>query len=401
MTRHGRCRHGDRSGSRSYGEICGRCKPGWSAARDELLGLEPVERDWVVVGATPEELEAAGYRRVGRDFPVFLHPETGEEYALARTERKSGHGYHGFTVHAGPDVTLEEDLGRRDLTINAMARDADGRLIDPWGGQADLEARLLRHVSPAFTEDPLRVLRVARFAARFAPLGFRIAPETRELMRSMSASGELDWLVPERVWQETARALSDPAPRRYFEALMDCDALARVLPELAPLFAAAADPTPATALDRATEATADASVRLASLCFPLAPQGSLAELGERLPVPGRWLALARATSEWHLHCLELPADTEAIHAVLSGLDALRRPDRFEAVLTACDAIAAAHGNHADWSRRRNLLERALAAVQELSGSTLAAEGWHGEALGQELERRRRAAITRLVGVEGG
>ena len=371
------------------------------AVRDELLGLEPVERDWVVVGATPEELEAAGYRRVGRDFPVFLHPKTGEEHALARTERKSGHGYHGFTVHAGPDVSLEEDLGRRDLTINAMARDADGKLIDPWGGHADLEARVLRHVSPAFTEDPLRVLRVARFAARFAALGFRVADETRQLMRSMSASGELDWLVPERVWQETARALADPAPRRYFEVLMDCDALGRVLPELAPLFAVGADPIPATALDRATDSTTDASIRLASLCFPLCADGRLAELGERLPVSRRWLELARATSEWHMNCLELPGDPAAIHAALSGLDALRRPDRFEAVLTACDAIAAARDDHDAWRQRRELLEGALAAIQALNGSTLAAEGWRGEALGKELERRRRAAIERLVGADGG
>jgi len=371
------------------------------AVRDELLGREPVERDWVVVGTTPEKLEAAGYRRVGRDFPVFLHPESGEEYALARTERKSGHGYHGFTVHAGPDVTLEEDLGRRDLTINAMARDADGRVIDPWGGRADLEARRLRHVSPAFTEDPLRVLRVARFAARFAPLGFQVAHETRELMRSMSASGELDWLVPERAWQETARALADPAPRRYFEVLMNCDALARVLPELVPLFAADADPTPATALDRATAATPDASIRLASLCFPLCPQGPLANLGERLPIPRRWLELVRTTSRWHMNCLQLPRDAAAIHEVLAGLDALRRPDRFDAVLTACDAIAAAGVGHGDWRQRRDLLERALATIQALNGATLAAEGWRGEALGQELERRRREAIARLVSDEGG
>lgn len=374
------------------------------AVRDELLGRHPVERDWVVVGATPEELEADGYRRVGRDFPVFLHPRTGEEYALARTERKSGHGYHGFTVHAGPDVTLEEDLGRRDLTINAMARDTDNRLIDPWGGRADLEARLLRHVSPAFSEDPLRVLRVARFAARFAPLGFRVASETRELMRSMSASGELDWLVPERAWQETAKALADTAPRRYFEVLMDCDALPRVLPELAPLFAADADPIPPKALDHATDASADASIRLASLCFALRPQGPLAELGERLPIPRRWLELARVTSEWHMDCFRLPTDPPdpaAIHAVLNGLDALRRPDRFVAVLGACDAIAAARGDPDGWRQRRGLLEDALAAIQALNGTTLAAEGWRGEALGQELERRRRVAIVRMVSAGGG
>ncbi|MFW5970128.1 MAG: multifunctional CCA tRNA nucleotidyl transferase/2'3'-cyclic phosphodiesterase/2'nucleotidase/phosphatase, partial [Halofilum sp. (in: g-proteobacteria)] len=245
------------------------------------------------------------------------------------------------------------------------------------------------------------VLRVARFAARFAPLGFEVAAETRELMRSMSASGELDWLVPERTWQETARALAEPVPRRYFEVLAECDALARVLPELAPLFAPDADPTPPTALDCAARATNDASIRLASLCFPLAPRGPLAELGDRLPVPRRWLDLVRATSEWHVNCLELPVDPAAIHAVLSGLDALRRPERFEAVLTACDAIAAAQDDATGWRQRRALLERALTAVRALNGSTLAAEGWRGEALGRELERRRQAAIAALVGGGGG
>ncbi|MEE4361945.1 MAG: multifunctional CCA tRNA nucleotidyl transferase/2'3'-cyclic phosphodiesterase/2'nucleotidase/phosphatase [Pseudomonadales bacterium] len=203
------------------------------AVRDALLGLPVEERDWVVVGATPEDMQRLGYRPVGRDFPVFLHPETHEEYALARTERKAGRGHGGFSFHAAPDVTLEEDLQRRDLTINAMARDADGRLRDPVGGRRDLEAHLLRHVSPAFVEDPLRVLRVARFAARFAGLGFAIAPETLALMRRIAASGELEALSPERVWTETRKALCGPAPRVYFQVLAEVGALAILFPLLA------------------------------------------------------------------------------------------------------------------------------------------------------------------------
>src|ERR1700694_2038029 len=203
------------------------------AVRDELLGRPISDRDFVVVGATPEEMLAQGYRPVGRDFPVFLHPESGDEYALARTERKSGRGYHGFTFHVAPDVTLEEDLGRRDLTINAMARDESGKLIDPYGGERDLRAGILRHVSPAFAEDPLRVLRVARFAARFA---FTIAPETEALMRAIVASGELATLPAERVWQELSRALMEAKPSRFFAVLRACGALAQLLPEVDALF---------------------------------------------------------------------------------------------------------------------------------------------------------------------
>ncbi|HKY93365.1 MAG TPA: multifunctional CCA tRNA nucleotidyl transferase/2'3'-cyclic phosphodiesterase/2'nucleotidase/phosphatase, partial [Nevskiaceae bacterium] len=206
------------------------------AVRDRLLGFAQAERDWVVVGTTPEEMLALGYRPVGKDFPVFLHPDTKEEHALARTERKSGRGYHGFTFHTGPEVTLADDLARRDLTINAIAQDEDGTLVDPWGGARDLDARLLRHVSPAFSEDPVRILRVARFAARFAPLGFRVADETRALMARMVADGEVDHLVPERVWKETERALmAAQKPSVFFRVLHDCGALARVMPELAAL----------------------------------------------------------------------------------------------------------------------------------------------------------------------
>ncbi len=207
------------------------------AVRDELLGLPVRERDWVVVGARPEELVAAGYKAVGKDFPVFLHPQTGEEYALARTERKTGPGYRGFETQFSPDVTLEQDLERRDLTVNAIARDPDnGTLIDPFGGRKDLDARVLRHVSAAFVEDPVRVLRAARFAAKFASLGFEVAPQTIALMREIAARGELDALVPERVWQETQRALEQPAPWKYFEVLREGHALAVVFPELEALF---------------------------------------------------------------------------------------------------------------------------------------------------------------------
>jgi tRNA nucleotidyltransferase (CCA-adding enzyme) len=207
------------------------------AVRDELLGRPSADRDYVVVGATPQAMQAAGYRPVGKDFPVFLHPKTHEEYALARTERKSGHGYHGFTFHAAPDVTLEEDLARRDLTINAMAQGADGELIDPYCGQRDLQAKILRHVGPAFAEDPVRILRIARFAARFSD--FSVAPETLALMRGMVASGEVDHLVAERVWQELAKGLMEDKPSRLFEVLRDCGALARLLPEVDALFGVA------------------------------------------------------------------------------------------------------------------------------------------------------------------
>ncbi len=204
------------------------------AVRDALLGRPVQDRDWVVVGATPQEMLARGFRPVGKDFPVFLHPDSGEEYALARTERKRGHGYHGFVCHAAPDVTLEEDLARRDLTINAIARREDGSLVDPYGGVADLEARVFRHVSPAFAEDPLRILRVARFSARFTD--FSLAPETLALMRAMVAAGEVDHLVAERVWQELARGLMEARPSRMIERLRECGALARILPELDRLF---------------------------------------------------------------------------------------------------------------------------------------------------------------------
>src|SRR5579872_5547421 len=249
------------------------------AVRDRLLGLRVHEQDWVVVGETPAVMMAHGYKPVGKDFPVFLHPKNGEEYALARTERKTGHGYQGFEFHCSPDVTLEDDLKRRDLTINAIAQDADGHLVDPYGGEKDLKARVLRHVSPHFVEDPVRVLRAARFAARFAPLGFRIAHETLALMREMTDNGEVDHLVPERVWQETLKALNCEKPSVYFEVLRECGALKRVFPELERLWGV---PQPAKwhpeidtgvhvmmVVDQSARLSRDPSVRYAALTHDL------------------------------------------------------------------------------------------------------------------------------------
>ena len=235
------------------------------AVRDRLLGRDVADRDYVVVGATPTEMLAAGYRAVGKDFPVFLHPETGEEHALARTERKTGRGYHGFAFDTDPAVTLEQDLERRDLTINAMAFDEAGALVDPFGGARDLEARILRHVSPAFVEDPVRVLRVARFAARYAPLGFRVAEETLELMRRMVATGEVDHLVPERTWAETVRALGEAAPAAFLQVLRDCGALAVLMPEVDALYGVPqrAEYHPEVDTGRHVELVLEAAVRLA------------------------------------------------------------------------------------------------------------------------------------------
>ena len=335
------------------------------AVRDRLLGLPVVDHDWVVVGATPEQMLDLGYKAVGRDFPVFLHPETGEEYALARTERKTGPGYTGFAFHAAPGVTLEEDLQRRDVTINAMAEDEDGNLIDPFNGRADLKAGLLRHVSPAFVEDPLRVLRVARFAARF---GFRIDDQTLELMRAISAGGELEALTPERVWTETERGLGEDNAPVYFTVLRDCHALGVLFPELERLFGVPQPPQhhpeidtgvhTLMVLEQACRLSDDTAVRFAALVHDLGkgttPRASwpshpaheergvalVEALCERYRIPNRHRELAVMTSRYHLDChriREMRADT--VLRKLEGLDALRRPERFAQFLLACEADA--------------------------------------------------------------
>ena len=370
------------------------------AIRDELLGLPVKDRDWVVVGATPEALLAQGYRPVGKDFPVFLHPLTHEEYALARTERKTAPGYAGFVFHTDPAVTLEEDLARRDLTINAMARGEDGVLRDPYGGQADLQARIFRHVSPAFAEDPVRILRMARFAARFAD--FRVAPETLQLMQAMVTAGEVDALVPERVWQELARGLMEARPSRMIEVLRDCCALARILAELDRLFGI---PQPARyhpeidtgahqllVLDEAAATGQPLAVRLACLFHDLgkgltpahilphhygheAASETLArDVCDRLKCPADCRDLAVMTAREHgiVHqALQLRPET--VVKLIERCDGLRRPARFEAMLAAC---ACDHrGRGGDAARRaypqEACLLAALSAVRQVDAGAIA------------------------------
>jgi len=305
------------------------------AVRDQLLGLTAPERDWVVVGATPEELQRAGYRAVGREFPVFLHPDTNEEYALARLERKTAPGYRGFETRFSPDVTLEQDLQRRDLTINAMARAPDGTLVDPYGGQRDLRLRLLRHVSPAFVEDPVRVLRVARFAARLASLGFTLAPETRELLHAMVANGEINALVPERVWREMQRALAEADPAVFFDVLHECGALAVLLPELD------WDSATRQALQRAARGAAGASVCFAALLAATPPE-QIKTLCERLRVPNDYRELALLSARLHRRIAAAAAlDAAGVLDLLEAADAFRRPERFELLLRVTQARSGA------------------------------------------------------------
>jgi tRNA nucleotidyltransferase (CCA-adding enzyme) len=358
------------------------------AVRDDLLGLPVTDRDYVVVGATPEELIELGYRPVGRDFPVFLHPETHEEYALARTERKTARGYHGFEFHAAPDVTLEQDLERRDLTINAMARDEDGLLVDPFNGAEDLSAGILRHVSPAFAEDPVRILRVARFVARF---GFDVAPETQALMREMVQAGEADALVPERVWQELARGLMELEPSRMFEVLQECGALERIAPETEKLFE---DPARAlaalAALDAAAHDGAPIEVRFAALVRTLDPY-AIEALAERLKLPAavRDLAVLAARHANAIADAEgLPA--ESILELLNAADAWRRPERFEQLLHA--ALAAEHDTDAPLRR----LREAYAAAATVDAGAVAKAAPGRDAIRDRVNTARLAAIRSAI-----
>lgn len=393
------------------------------AVRDALLGRVIRERDYVVVGATPGELTAAGYLPVGRDFPVFLHPETREEYALARRERKVGPGYRGFITQFDPDVTLEEDLRRRDLTVNAMAQDTDGRIIDPCGGRADLDARVLRHVSDAFVEDPVRILRVARFAARYASLGFTVADATRALMRSMVANGEAAALVAERVWKELERSLLEPRPDVALEVLRDCGALAVLLPEVDALFGV---PQPAqwhpeidtgvhvlSALRLAAAAHASLAVRFAVLTHDLGkaltPPGlwpshrgheqagvaPIDRLCDRLRVPNelRELALLGARYHTHVHrAAELRPAT--VLELLEHCDAFRRPERFAELLQVCefDARGRTGFESRDYPQAARMAAAATAAAAvELKVADMA--GLQGSQIGEQLRRLRLTAIT--------
>jgi tRNA nucleotidyltransferase (CCA-adding enzyme) len=388
------------------------------AVRDALLGLPVKERDWVVVGASPEQMVAAGYRPVGKDFPVFLHPQTKEEHALARTERKSGRGYHGFTFHTGPEVTLEDDLARRDLTVNAIARGEDGVLVDPHGGRRDLEARLLRHVSPAFAEDPVRILRVARFHARFAPLGFRVAGETLALMRGMVESGEADHLVPERVWHETARALMLERPGVFFATLRECGALARVMPEVDALFGVPqrADYHPEVDSGVHTLMCVDAAARM-GFALPVRASALLHDLGKALTPKDEWPSHkgheARGVPLVERFCerLRLPAEIRelaVIHArehlrvhlarelrpgtlleLLEQVDAFRRPERFERLLEACLSDARGRTGFEDCEYPQvDYLREAARIAGEVQAGDLAASGLQGSQIGAELRRQR-------------
>ncbi|HAF55713.1 MAG TPA: multifunctional CCA addition/repair protein [Thauera sp.] len=392
------------------------------AVRDALLELPVKDRDWVVVGSTPEEMLARGFRPVGRDFPVFLHPHTGEEYALARTERKSGHGYTGFVCHASPEVTLEEDLLRRDLTINAIARAEDGTLIDPYGGQRDLAARVFRHVSPAFAEDPLRILRVARFAARF--VDFTVAPETRALMRQMVAAGEVDHLVAERVWQELARGLMEARPSRMIGVLRDCGALAVILPEVDRLFGV---PQPAQhhpeidtgehvlrVLDHAAASGQPLPVRWACLLHDLGKADTPAhllphhygheaasarrarEVSERLKAPTDCRDLAEMVAREHgILALADELRAETMVKLIERCDGLRRPERFALMLAAAACDQAGRGRSIEDAPPARPLTRwqlALAAVRGVDAGTIARNCRDKSLIPQALHAARVAAV---------
>ena len=367
------------------------------AVRDQLLGLPVAERDWVVVGATPEQMLAAGYRRADADFPVFLHPETGEEYALARRETKTGPGYKGFAVDTGPDVTLEDDLARRDLTINAMAQEADGTLIDPYDGRADLDAGLLRHVTPAFVEDPVRLLRVARFAARFGRWGFRVAHGTHGLLRRMAEAEDLHALRPERTWQEMKRALAEPQPWRFFEVLHGCGALAVLIPELARALGEPGphgDPVPApplAALRRASAAGPSPAVRFAALMQGAVPDAArVPAFCQRLRVerePADLLALL----DQALPMLRELGDAPAADLVwfADRHRGFQNPVRLEALLVGAESVDPA------LAQACARVRAAREAAATVSATALRDAGLDGPALGAELLRRRQAAAAAI------
>ncbi|MEI7385688.1 multifunctional CCA addition/repair protein [Pectobacterium versatile] len=393
------------------------------AVRDSLLGLPVTEKDWVVVGATPENLLAQGYQQVGKDFPVFLHPVSRDEYALARTERKSGKGYTGFVCHAAPDVTLEQDLLRRDLTINAIARTERGDLIDPYHGRRDLESRVLRHVSEAFSEDPLRVLRVARFAARFAHLGFQIAEETMALMQKMTHEGELAYLTPERVWKETEKALGTSSPDVYFQVLRDCGALAVLFPEIDNLYGV---PAPAKwhpeidtgihtmmTVAMAARLSPEIDVRFATLCHDLGkgltppelwprhhghgPAGvKLVEaLCQRLRVPNPIRDLAKLVAEYHdlVHTVQV-LQPKTLLKLFDAIDVWRKPQRLEQLALTSEADARGRaGFEENPYPQGDYLREAFRVASQVSSTAVVADGFKGIDVRNELARRRIHALA--------
>ncbi|RKZ46716.1 MAG: multifunctional CCA addition/repair protein [Gammaproteobacteria bacterium] len=385
------------------------------AVRDKLLGKPGKDSDWVVVGSTPEEMEEQNFKPVGKDFPVFLHPETKEEYALARTERKSGKGYKGFTFHTSTDITLEEDLARRDLTINAIAEDHSGKLIDPFNGKQDIEDKILRHVSPAFVEDPLRVLRVARFAARF---GFRIAPETMSLMKEISKSGELETLVPERVWNELEQAMGATYPSRFILALQACHALGSLFPEVERLFGV---PQPEKyhpeidtgihtlmSLNQASRLSQDPQIRFATLVHDLGkgttPKEKLPShhgheergvkliqaLCKRYRAPKQYQELAIQVSRHHFTCHRIEEmRAETILKKLESMDAFRRPERFRKFLICCEADARGRTGFEDRAYpQADYFQQALDAANEVDTESLRQQGLEGRAMAEAIKIER-------------
>lgn len=400
------------------------------AVRDGLLGLEPKENDWVVVGGRPEDLLDQGYRQVGASFPVFLHPETGEEYALARRETKEGHGYHGFTVEFDPGVSLEEDLLRRDLTVNAMARDSRGKLIDPYGGRRDLENRVLRHVSPAFREDPLRVLRVARFAARLAPSGFRVHPETISLMREITESGELGHLAAERVWTEIAGAMAAARPGAFVDVLRACGALAALLPEVDSLFGI---PQPeryhpeidtglhvTMAMNLAAEEGWGSEVAFALLLHDVGkartPRSEWPshvrheQLGtplarricERFKAPAVYTDLAVKVTALHLRCHRLIEMKPAARLrLIEDADLIRRPEQLEKFSRACEADYRGRGGFRERDYpQAAILASSLDAALAVRARDIDTSGLEGRQVGERLRRARIDAIAGIAGREG-
>jgi tRNA nucleotidyltransferase (CCA-adding enzyme) len=400
------------------------------AVRDQLLGLQVTERDWVVVGETPESMVKQGFRPVGKDFPVFLHPQSREEYALARTERKTAPGYKGFTVHASPDVSLEQDLIRRDLTINAMAMTPEGQLIDPYGGQPDLEKRIFRHISPAFAEDPVRILRVARFAARYAYLGFTLAEETRVLMQSMVTAGEVDHLVPERVWAELFKALNEKSPSAFFYTLKDCGALDKIFPEIACLFGV---PQPEyyhpeidtgihvmLSLEQAALLSSSPEVRFAALVHDLgkgvSPKANLPhhhkhethglplleQMCTRLRVPNSFKSLAMQVMQYHTHChraFELRAST--LTDMLAALGAFKPANKLPEFLLACEADAKGRTGFENVPYPQSeLLSGAAGAAASVDTSAILNSELKGAHIGEAIRRLRIEAVAEFIKLHG-
>ena len=361
------------------------------AVRDQLLNYPYFEKDWVVVGATPEQMIKKGFTPVGKDFPVFLHPDTHEEYALARTERKTAPGYKGFTFHTHTDVTLEDDLYRRDLTINAIARDNDGHLIDPYQGQQDIQQRILRHVSPAFSEDPVRILRVARFAARYHHLDFFIAPETLRLMQEMVNDGETQHLVAERVWQECEKALTEKNPEQFISVLKSCHAIGDILPAI-----------PTNKINSCQQLLAEVSnqsndvlMRFSALCHSL-NQENIQQLCIHLHTPKHYSELALLSKQhYSLYKNQDTWSTEALHQLFKKTDALRKPTRFQQILRSCCLVNKALGiNRNDSSTEHHgpLLLSALEAYRQVNPQTLIAQGYEKAALGKAIEKQRKITL---------